>query len=152
MKSPAAGIPKNESNYKVTRFRNKVRSSEGIPMRRLMRVLLGVETASFFLAAMIHAGVLISGYEHHEAMIAESVIGTVLLGGLVITLLHSRSMFTTAIIVQAFALLGTLVGIFTIIIGIGPRTVPDIAYHVSIVIVLAVGLGLARRGRRTETI
>lgn len=152
MKSPAAGVPKNESNYKVTRFRNKVRSSEGIPMRRLMRVLLGVETASFFLAAMIHAGVLISGYEHHEAMIAESVIGTVLLGGLVMTLLHSRSMFTTAIIVQAFALLGTLVGIFTIIIGIGPRTIPDIAYHVSIVIVLAVGLGLARRGRRTETI
>ena len=50
-----------------------------------MRVLLGVEAASFFLAAMIHAGVLISGYEHHEAMIAESVIGTVLLGGLVIT-------------------------------------------------------------------
>ena len=95
---------------------------------------------------------LISGYEHHEAMIAESVIGTVLIGGLMMTWLRSRSMLATAIIVQAFALLGTLVGIFTIIIGIGPRTVPDIAYHVSIVIVLAVGLGLARRGRRTETI
>jgi hypothetical protein len=116
-----------------------------------MRVLLGVEAASFFLAAMIHAGVLISGFEHHEAMIAESVIGTVLLGGLVMTWLHSRSMFTTAIIVQTFALLGTFVGIFTIVIGIGPRTVPDIAYHVSIVVVLAVGLGVARSGRRTET-
>ncbi|WP_227380575.1 hypothetical protein [Haladaptatus halobius] len=151
MKSPA-GVSKNESNYRGARLRNQVRSIAAIPMKRIMRVLLGVEAASFFLAATIHAGMLISGYEHHEAMIAESVIGTVLLGGLVITWLHSRSMFTTAIIVQAFALLGTLVGIFTIIIGIGPRTVPDIAYHVSIVIVLAVGLGLARRGRRTETI
>jgi hypothetical protein len=115
-----------------------------------MRVLLGVEAASFFFAATIHAGMLISGYEHHEAMMAESVIGTVLLGGLVITWLHSRSMFTTAVIVQTFALLGTVVGIFTIVIGIGPRTVPDIAYHLSIVVVLAVGLGVARRGRRTE--
>ncbi|KZN22988.1 hypothetical protein A4G99_15785 [Haladaptatus sp. R4] len=119
-------------------------------MRRLMRVLLGVEAVSFFLAATIHAGMLISGYEHHEAMIAESIIGMVLLSGLIRTWLRSRSMFTTAIIVQAFALLGTLVGIFTIVIGIGPRTVPDIAYHVSIVVVLAVGLGVARHGRRTE--
>jgi hypothetical protein len=150
MKSPA-GVPKNESKYSETRLRNQVRSIAAIPMKRIMRVLLGVEAASFFLAATIHAGMLISGYEHHEAMIAESVIGTVLLGGLVITWLHSRSMFTTAIIVQAFALLGTLVGIFTIIIGIGPRTVPDIAYHISIVVVLAVGLELARRGRRSET-
>ncbi|WP_231189221.1 hypothetical protein [Haladaptatus sp. DYF46] len=150
MKSPA-GVSKSESNYRGTRLRNQVRSIAAIPLRRIIRVLLGVEAASFFFAATIHAGMLISGYEHHEAMTAESVIGTVLLGGFVITWLHSRSMFTIAIIVQAFALLGTLVGIFTIIIGIGPRTVPDIAYHISIVVVLAVGLELARRGRRTET-
>ncbi len=44
---------------------------------------------------------------------------------------------------QAFALLGTLVGIFTIAIGIGPRTVPDLVYHATIVGVLVWGLTVA---------
>jgi hypothetical protein len=44
------------------------------------------------------------------------------------------------LIAQGFALLGTLVGVFTIAIGVGPRTVPDVAYHVLIVIVLISGL------------
>lgn len=48
---------------------------------------------------------------------------------------------------QSFALLGTLVGIFIIIIGIGPRTVPDVVYHVGIVIVLVCGLVVAARTR-----
>lgn len=52
--------------------------------------------------------------------------------------------------VQAFALLGTLVGIFTIIIGIGPRTTPDIAYHVIIVMVLVSGLIVAFRAQPDE--
>ena len=46
---------------------------------------------------------------------------------------------------QAFTLFGTMVGIFTIVIGVGPRTIPDIVYHVAIVIVLVTGLVVARR-------
>jgi len=46
---------------------------------------------------------------------------------------------------QAFALVGTLVGIFTIAIGVGPRTGPDIAYHIAIVAVLVAGLIVAAR-------
>ena len=46
---------------------------------------------------------------------------------------------------QTFALLGTFVGLFTIVIGVGPRTVPDLAYHVSIVAVLISGLVVAKR-------
>ena len=46
---------------------------------------------------------------------------------------------------RGFALLGTLVGIFTIIVGVGPRTVPDVVYHVAIVVVLVWGLMSARR-------
>ena len=48
---------------------------------------------------------------------------------------------------QAFALLGTSDGIFTIAIGIGPRTAPDIAYHIVIVPVLVAGLIVAARAR-----
>ncbi len=43
------------------------------------------------------------------------------------------------------ALLGTLVGIFTIAVGVGPRTVPDIAYHILIVGVLVWGLIVTQR-------
>ncbi|WP_247002412.1 hypothetical protein [Halosolutus gelatinilyticus] len=115
-----------------------------------MRVLLGVEAASFLLAAAIHAGVLVGGYEHSEAMIAESVIGTVLLVGLTTTWLRPRSMFTAAAGVQTFALLGTLVGLWTMVVGVGPRTVPDAVYHVIIVIVLAAGIRTAWRNRGTD--
>ncbi len=41
--------------------------------------------------------------------------------------------------------MGTLVGIFTIAIGIGPRTVADVVYHIVIVVVLVWGLVLALR-------
>jgi hypothetical protein len=47
--------------------------------------------------------------------------------------------------VQGFALLGTLVGAFTIAIGIGPRTGPDIVYHVGLLIVLGWGLAVTAR-------
>lgn len=119
---------------------------------RTVRVILGVEAASFLLAATVHAGVLVRGYEHHEAMLAESVIGAVLLGGLVITWVRPRSMFTVAAGVQVFALSGTLVGIWTMIVGVGPRTVPDVVYHVAIVLVLVSGVRLAWRARGTESV
>jgi hypothetical protein len=48
---------------------------------------------------------------------------------------------------QGFALLGTLVGAFTIAIGVGPRTVPDIVYHVVLLIVLGWGLTVTVRAR-----
>lgn len=48
---------------------------------------------------------------------------------------------------QAFALLGTMIGIFTIAIGVGPRTVPDIVYHLAIAAVLILGLVVTKRAR-----
>ena len=48
---------------------------------------------------------------------------------------------------QGFALFGTLVGIFTIAIGVGPRTGPDIVYHIIIVIVLVSGLIVTARAK-----
>jgi hypothetical protein len=124
---------------------------QGEPAKQTMRALLGAESVSFLLAAVIHAGVLIQGYEHREAMIAESVLGSVLLVGLAMTWVRPRSLFAIGAGVQSFALLGTLVGIWTIIVGIGPRTLLDIVYHVTIVVVLAAGLRLAWRIRRKES-
>lgn len=117
-------------------------------MERSMRALLGVEGVSFLLASTIHAGILITGYEHPDAMVAEGVIGVVLLVGLATTWIRPRSLVSIAAAVQLFALVGTLIGLWMIFVGVGPRTVPDVVYHVVIVGVLLVGLGLAWRIRR----
>ena len=113
-------------------------------MTQMIRLFLLVESATFFLAALIHMGFLIVGFAHRNASIAESVIAAVLFGGLLLTLFIREWTRNVGIVVQSFALLGTLVGIFTIIVGVGPRTVPDVLYHIAIVVVLAVGIAVAR--------
>jgi hypothetical protein len=113
---------------------------------RRVRLLLLFEAATFLIAAAIHGGWLISGYEHREAQIAETVIAVVLLGGLAMSWIVSTR--AAGLAAQGFALLGTLVGISTIAVGVGPRTTPDILYHLGIVIVLVYGLIVAwRMGR-----
>jgi hypothetical protein len=114
-------------------------------MMQTMRLFLFGEASTFVVAALIHRGVLFGGYQHRDAAIAESVIGTVLLAGLALTWIRPQAFRAIAIAAQGFALLGTLVGIFTIVVGVGPRTVPDVVYHVAIVMVLASGLNIARR-------
>jgi hypothetical protein len=107
--------------------------------------LLLLEAASFVTAALIHFGLLVRGYEHWKAGTAESVIATVLLAGLVLTFVRRGWTREVGLGAQAFALVGTRVGVFTIIVGVCPRTVPDIIYHVAIVAVLAYGLLVASR-------
>ena len=116
-------------------------------MIRTIRLFQLVEAVAFVTAALTHFGFLFRGYAHHRAGIAESVIAFALLLGLSASFVRPRLTATTGLVAQAFALLGTLVGIFTIIIGVGPRTVPDVVYHVVIVIVLATGIAVSRRAR-----
>ena len=111
----------------------------------MVKIFLFVEALAFFAAALVHAGILATGYEHHAARIAESVIGAVLLAGLVTTYLKPELTRAAGLLAQGFALLGTLVGIFTIVVGVGPRTTPDVIYHVAMVILLLWGLGAAGR-------
>jgi FtsH-binding integral membrane protein len=114
-------------------------------MRRIIRLFLLVEGASFAAAGLVHRGVLVNGYQHRQATLAESVIAAVLLVGLALTWAWPARTRLIGPVTQAFALLGTLVGAFTIAVGIGPRTAPDITYHVAILIVLAWGLVVAMR-------
>ena len=94
-------------------------------MTQVRLFILG-ETAAFATAALVHFGTMIGGYEHRRAGTAESVIAAVLLSGLVFTLIVPAATRRVGAAVQAFALLGTMVGLFTIAIGVGPRTAPDI--------------------------
>jgi len=119
-----------------------------------IRVFLVFEASTFVVAALVHSGVLVAGYEHRAAGVAETVIAVVLLAAFLATWIRPVWIRVIGLSAQSFALLGTVVGLFTIVVGIGPRTVPDIAYHAAVIVVLAWGLvvtkrALADRARRS---
>jgi hypothetical protein len=116
-------------------------------MTNAIRLFMLFEAASFVAAALVHSGVLIQGYEHQEARTAEGVIAIVLLVGAALTWVRPSWIRHVGLAAQGFALFGTLVGVFTIAIGVGPRTVPDVAYHIGIAVVLAWGLIVVARAR-----
>jgi hypothetical protein len=115
-----------------------------------IRILMLVEAATFVLASLIHSGWLVAGYQHHQARIAEGVIAVVLLAAVVVSWIRPAWTRRTGLVGQGFALLGTLVGVFTIVVGVGPRTVPDVVYHVGILVVLALGLRMTARWHTDE--
>ena len=108
-------------------------------------LLLAVEALVFDLAATIHAGVLVHGYEHARARNAEGVISAVLLAGLFLTALARRQLRSIAFCAQGFALLGTLVGLLLIAMGVGPQSILDLTLHATMVTLLVAGLVVTRR-------
>ena len=112
-------------------------------MRTTIRLFLLIEGVGFLAAGLIHRGVFITGYAHQQASIAETSIAAVLLIGLGLTWIWPGQTRLIGLVAQAFALLGTLVGVFTIAIGVGPRTAPDLVYHGAILVVLIWGLVVA---------
>jgi hypothetical protein len=105
-----------------------------------VRGFLAAEALSFLAAALLHSGRLLEGHAHSKAATAETVIGTVLLGGLLVSLANGPATRMAGLAAQGFALLGTCVGILTIAIGIGPRTLLDAGLHTAFVALLAAGL------------
>jgi EmrB/QacA subfamily drug resistance transporter len=105
------------------------------------RALLLLEATTFLIAAAIHFGALLDGHEHTEAGRAEGVIAIVLIAGVMLS--FTRWARAAVIGTQAFGALGVLVGLFTIAVGVGPRTALDLAYHAVIFSVLACGLVVA---------
>jgi hypothetical protein len=116
-------------------------------MTNAIRLFMLFEAASFVAAALVHSSVLIAGYQHPEASTAEGIIAIMLLVGVALTWIRPAWMRQVGLTAQGLALLGTLIGVFTIAVGVGPRTVPDVAYHIGIVIVLMWGLIVAARAR-----
>jgi len=111
------------------------------------RTWLLAEALALGTASAVHAGRLVPGFAHAQARTAEAVIALVLVGAAAASWLRPAWTRWFAIRAQGFALLGTLVGLFTIAIGIGPQTVPDVAYHLVLLAALAAGLVVAVRCR-----
>lgn len=105
-----------------------------------IRLLLFGETVVLLLAALIHTGALIDGYQHREAGTAENVMAGVLSMGFILSWVRPLWTKIAGIVAQGFALIGTLIGMLTIIVGIGPRTTLDILYHLGMVGLLSWGL------------
>jgi hypothetical protein len=120
-------------------------------MTKTIRLFMLFEAVSFATASLIHSGVFITGYEHPAARIAEGVIAIVLFVGLALTFVRRTWTRWVGLVAQGFALLGTMVGLVTIAVGVGPRTVPDLVFHGGIVVVLAWGLYVAARTRSHVT-
>jgi len=117
-------------------------------MNGRIRTLLAFEAVTYVAAALVHGGMIVTGYAHREARIAESAIAVVLATGLATAWLRPAWTRRAALWSQGVALFWTLVGITTIAVGVGPRTIPDVVYHIAIVGVLIYGLSLASQPLR----
>jgi hypothetical protein len=109
-----------------------------------VRLLLLLEAASLGVAALLHTGYLTGG-PFDTAAYYESAIAIVLLIGLAVTYAWPGATRWTALVVQAFALAGASIGLYLAIRGIGPNTMPDMVFHVALVVVLIGGLAVAWR-------
>jgi hypothetical protein len=116
-------------------------------MTQIVRLFLSVEAAAFGFAALIHSGTLVSGYQHSRAATAETVIAVVLLAGWAVTLASPHLSRLAGLAAQAFALLGTCVGIVMIAIGVGPQSALDVVLHAGFVTMLVAGLLVVARRR-----
>lgn len=109
----------------------------------VVRSALALQGLIFLVAVSIHFGVLLQGYQHRYAGTAESIIAVVLIIGLLVTLAVPSWARAAAIAAQSFGILGVVVGLFTIVVGIGPRTGLDLALHGVMLITLIAGLIIA---------
>src|SRR5690606_30425200 len=105
----------------------------------IVRRFLGAEAVAFLVASLVHRGWLVNGYTHHRAAIAETVIAIALALGFAATWAMPRRPLMPGWIAQIFALIGTCIGIFVSIRGIGPQTFADAIYHTAMLLVLIGG-------------
>jgi hypothetical protein len=120
-------------------------------MTRLTLPILVAEAILFGAASLVHAGILIGGYEHATASIAEAIIALVLAGGVVVAAAKPAWTRPVALAVQAFALLGDSIGTYLAVIGVGASTIPDIVFHVGMLVFLVIGIAVVWNERTDLT-
>jgi hypothetical protein len=116
-------------------------SRRHVPSRKT-GLLMAAEATTFVLASAIHFA---TGFT--DAAIPELVIAAVLGAGSSAVLARGAGAWGIAVGTTAFATFGTVVGLT--IIAAGRQDVPDLAYHASILVALAVTLIRLMRERRT---
>jgi len=113
----------------------------------VIRGFMALQAAVFLAAVSIHFGLTLQGYQHRAAGTAESVIAAVLLVGLVLTWAPPPWARRASVVAQSFGILGVIVGLITIVAGVGPRTTLDLAMHGTMLVVLIAGLIVTLQSR-----
>lgn len=111
-----------------------------------LRGLLLVEAASLLVAAALHAGIVIRG-PFEQAAIYEGSLGVIVAIALGLTFLAPGSAGLLGLAAQALTLAGASLGLYLALLGVAPNTPLDIVYHVALIGLLVVGLGVAWRAR-----
>jgi hypothetical protein len=109
----------------------------------MVRDFLAAEIVIFATAALMHAGLFGAALAHAAARNAETIIGVVLIAGLMAIGTRPDRTRQFGLLSQGLALAGTCVGLVTIAIGIGPRSLVDLMLHVTMIILLVGGLCVA---------
>jgi hypothetical protein len=123
----------------------QLRGQEGFGAIWRVRGFLLLQIAIFLALVSIHFGLLIGGYRHRNAGTAESVIAAALVAGLLLTWTPPPWSRRAATAAQSFGILGVLAGLFTIALGIGPRTTLDLALNAALLLTLIAGLAITLR-------
>jgi hypothetical protein len=110
-----------------------------------VRGFLLVEIAIFLLLASIHFDLLVSGYRHRDAGSTESLIAAVMVAGLLLTWTPPPWNRRAAAAAQYVGTLGVLVGLLTVALGIGHRTILGLTLDGVLLLILIAGLASMRR-------
>jgi hypothetical protein len=110
-----------------------------------VRGFLLLQIAILLSMVSIHFGLLIGGYDHRTAGKTELVIAAVLVAALLLTWMPAPWSRRAATAAQSFGIVGVLVGLFTIALGIGPRTMLDLTLNAALLLTLIAGLAITLR-------
>jgi hypothetical protein len=123
----------------------QLRGEDGFGTIWSVRGFLLLQIAIFLALVSIHFGLLIGGHRHRNAGTTESVIAAVLVAGLLLTWTPPPWRRRAASAAQSLGILGVLAGLFTIALGIGPRTTLDLALNGALLLTLIAGLVITLR-------
>jgi hypothetical protein len=122
---------------------------------RWFAVVMLAEAATFGVASYLHLDgriplgfTTIAGEHFGRASVPEAIIGAVLAAGAVVVAVAPGRARTAALGATGFAILGVLAGLGFVLTSSRPHIAVDLAYHLTILLVLLAGLVvLVRTGR-----
>jgi hypothetical protein len=133
----------------------------GLRTDRRFAVVMLVEAATFGVASYLHLDgrialgfTTITGEHFGRASVPEAVIGAVLAVGAVVVAVAPGRARTAALGATGFAVLGVLAGLGFVLTSSRPHIAVDLAYHLTMLLVLLAGLVVLARtghGRRSGT-
>jgi hypothetical protein len=101
-------------------------------MRMLPVCLMALNTALFFFGAIQHAGVPIGALREPRiipAAVVETLCGFALAWGAIALFGHRPTAWRAAVIANAVAAGGVVLGMVALAVGAGPRTITNDLYH-----------------------